>query len=261
MEAGRIENVYIKKNRESHLESRTAGRSGNQGFTLIELLIGISILSVVGVMTMMLTGTASRMYRSTIRISQIQTESQTVSRRLSRAVMDAASIYLDESGEGTILFTGDITKEDDSFVYFGEMFWWDKDSGCLYQGSHVSIRVSKADGEENGEDEAGGGEEGLPAGALTCSAAKAFFLGGTGSGREYLISDKLREMSLEIYPTLEEEDKAIEGSYYYTADGAVTVNYALTFSHLDSGDYKTESSASTRNIVKYLWERKDGDDS
>lgn len=223
----------------------------NRGFTLIELLIGISILSVVGLMTMMLTGAASRMYRSTIRVSEIQTESQTVSRRLSRAVMDASSVYLDESEEGTILFTGDITKETDAVLYSGELFWWEKESGCLYQGSHVSIRAGRAD------DGSEGRETSAIPGALTCSAASSFFLGGPERGREYLISDKVRSISFDIYPELTEEDRVDVDSFYYVTDGAVTVNYSLAFSYLDGSDYKIESSAATRNRVKYLWQRKD----
>lgn len=257
----------------------------NHGFTLIELLIAMSILVVVGGMTMTLMGSASRLYHSTIQISGIQTESQTVSRMLSNAVMDAKTIYLTKEEDGTVLFTGNVTTRTNAAtgeykVYYGEMFWWDKESSSLYHGRNVSVSeaVKGAGGTTEG---AGGATEGAggaiagaggtttDAGGITAGAgganggaedsgeaveddgpttagARSFFTGGTGDGREYLLSDKVKNVEIDIFS----ETGGDDGS---EPAGIVTVNYALTFSYMDSQDYKTESSATTRNRMQKVW--------
>ena len=82
--------------------------SGNGGFSLIELLVGISVLAVVGLMITSLFSSSTRLYRSTASYSNIQTESQAVSRKISNAIMGAGSLYLNEGERGSYLFTGEV---------------------------------------------------------------------------------------------------------------------------------------------------------
>lgn len=109
--------------------------SGNGGFSLIELLVGISVLAVVGLMITSLFSSSSRLYRSTASYSNIQTESQAVSRKISNAIMGAGSLYLNEGERGSYLFTGEVKTEAGKNVYSGEIFWFNKETGCLYQNS------------------------------------------------------------------------------------------------------------------------------
>ena len=97
--------VERKSKEPNSLNSLT--ESGNGGFSLIELLVGISVLAVVGLMITSLFSSSTRLYRSTASYSNIQTESQAVSRKISNAIMGAGSLYLNEGERGSYLFTGE----------------------------------------------------------------------------------------------------------------------------------------------------------
>lgn len=212
-------------------------KTKNTGFSLIELLIGLAVLSVLGIMIMLLVGMAVRLYHSSVGTSAVHGDSYRVGQIMTRAVMEADSIYLNEEDEGIVLFTGRITPDDESILYEGELFWWDEFSGCLYHGSYVTVRAQR---EEN-------------RGTLTGSAAEACFLDSPDDGTEYLLSNKVVSLSMELFPSLNYEDLAVKDDNFYIVDSAVTVNFSMTFSYLDSGEYKTNLSASTRNRINYLW--------
>lgn len=219
-------------------------RLNNKGITLIELLIGMTILSVVSLMVASLMGSASRMYRSTVTYADIQTESQTVSRRLGTAIMNASSVYMEESGEGTFLFTGERLQEGGRVSYSGLLFWFNKETGCLYQNSSFYAEEELA--------EAGGAAMQGEKGMLTNDTIKAAIELGASQGKEFLISNKIKDLQFTITPELKAEEQ-IEGGYFYLVNGTVTLNYAITLNHLDARDYEISSSATPRNQLAALW--------
>lgn len=210
----------------------------NKGFSLVELLVGISIMAVVGLMITSLLGSSTRLYRSTISSSNIQTESQTVGRRIGNAVMEASSIYLYEGEPGTYLFTGERKAEAGKVTYSGPIFWFNRETGCLYQNS--SFRV---------EEEADAGETA----GLSANAVMGELEGGSNQGREYLISDKVKSLDFMVYPELTEEERIGDGDYYYKTDGTITVNYKIRFQYQDSKSHTVKSGATPRNRVEVLW--------
>lgn len=213
------------KNRESNCS--------NRGVTMLELLIGIAVLSVVGVMTTSLLSFSVRMYRSTNRYADIRTEGQMISRRLSSLIMGAHNIYLEETEAGVLLFTGDITNQDD-ILYYGEIFCFDRKTNSLYQNSTISMRATGKDGELTSDD-----------------VEQAF--ASEGDIMEFLISDKIKELDFSISPQLKESDKLIENSNFYRLDTGFTIKYTLTLGYLDGEDYVLNSGTTPRNKLKFLW--------
>lgn len=220
-------------------------KKDNRGITLIELLIGVTVLAVVGTMVMQLMTSSTRMYHSTITYADIQTESQSVSRRLSKAIMEAEVIGMEKGDKGTCLFAG----KREGGVYGGTAFWYNSETGCLYQNSSFSVDTSGAAGAK-GE---GGGKEGTdkaredaaegigtekdaPIDMDTISAA----LDGK---REYLISDKVAELDF----TIPEED----------GKKGRTIHYDIVFHFLDSKTYPVTSSVTPRNWELEGWWKKD----
>lgn len=186
------------------------------GFSLIELLVGISVLTVVGLMITSLFGSSTRLYRSTISYSNIQTESQTVSRRLSNAIMSAKSLYLKEEDTGLCLFTGKPKNEMGKTIYSGEIFWLNKETNCLYQDSSFFAEESGSEGDE--------ASDFVP---LKLETVKNAFEENESRRRQYLISDKVTDMEFLI--------------------GSETVNFGITFQYLDSKTYSVNTSATPRN--------------
>lgn len=212
-------------------------RRGNAGFSLIELLIGTAILSVLGTMIMLMMGITVRLYHSSAGTLAVHRDSYQVGQVLTRSVMEADSIYVNEEEEGIIFFTGRITPENESVLYEGELLWWNKSSRSLYRESRASLRVQKE--EKRGE--------------LNGAVVKSHFPISAESGKEYLLSDKVAELKLEIFPELRQEDLTEKDDYFYITDSAVTVNFAITYIYLGSGEYESNVSSSTRNRIKYLW--------
>lgn len=220
-------------------------RSSDRGFTLVELMFGIAILAIVGLMVGQLIASASRMYRSTIAFADIQTESQMVSRRIGSAVMNAEGIYLDETAEGIILFTGEQVEEESSISYSGEIFWFDKDTGCLYQNS--SFVMSQDAGTGSGS-----------FGSLSVKSVKESMEHSAGGGREYRISDKVKSMEFETSADLKAENEIETGSGYYVVEGNVTISYTIEFQYLDSDQYVMSAGATPRNrIGLFRWKKGD----
>ena len=230
-------------------------KNANKGFTLIELLVGISVMAIVGLMMTSLFGSSTRLYRSTISYSNIQTESQTVSRRISNTVMGARSLYLNEGEKGTYLFTGEVTEEAGKAKFSGEMLWFNKETNCLYQNSGFlleedsgALEEANSTGEEDGE------EENLQSlGALSPDTVRKAFEDNAGKGREYLISDKVQELKFTIYPVLTQEERIGDSGYFYKTEGKVTVDFAITFQYLDSKSYSVDTSATPRTRRAVLW--------
>lgn len=231
-------------------------KKANRGFTLIELLVGISIMTVVGLMMTSLFGSSTRLYRSTVSYSNIQTESQTVSRRISNTVMGARSLYLNEGEKGTYLFTGDVTEEAGKVRFSGDMLWFNKETNCLYQNSSFlaeedssAAKESAITGDEGDEEE----QEMLKSqGALSPETVRKAFEENGKSGREYLISGKVQELEFIIYPELTEKERIGDG-YFYKIDGKVTVDFAITFQYLDSKSYSVDTGATLRNRLALVW--------
>ncbi len=236
----------------------TAGKesrkNADKGFTLIELLVGISVMAVVGLMMTSLFGSSTRLYRSTISYSNIQTESQTVSRRISNTVMGARSLYLNEGEKGTYLFTGEVKEEAGKAKFSGEMLWFNKETNCLYQSSSFLADEDSKDMEEpnpTGEDKE---EENLQSlEALSLETVRKAFEENASGGREYLISDKVKELKFTIYPALTQKERIGDVGYFYKTEGKVTVDFAITFQYLDSKSYSVDTSATPRNRLAVLW--------
>lgn len=213
----------------------------NQGVTLIELLIGISVLTVVGLMVSQVFGSATRMYHSTIIYADIQTESQSVSRRLSSSLMNASNLYLEENDEGLILFTGALSDTTGGTSETGDLFWFNKTTGCLY----LNVDFSYGDSSKNLLEESEGEDY------LTVETVRDAIENSTSNGRQYLISDKVEALDVTLTPLLSEM-KRQEDTYFYTTDKKVTVNYTITMKYLDSSEYTVSSSTTPRNRVKSL---------
>lgn len=230
--------------------------SGNGGFSLIELLVGISVLAVVGLMITSLFSSSTRLYRSTASYSNIQTESQAVSRKISNAIMGAGSLYLNEGERGSYLFTGEVKTEAGKNVYSGEIFWFNKETGCLYQNSGFKAEQDINSGPDiaGGEshDETGDKISGNP-GVLSLETVRAALEENAGNGREYLISDKVKKLDFTIFPELTENERINEDDGFYKTDGKISVNFALTFQYLDSKSYFVTTSAAPRNRIAVLW--------
>lgn len=195
------------------------GKLENKGFSLIELIIGIAILSVVGLAAAGLFGSSLHMYRSTITYADVQTESQTISRRLTAVIMEAQNIYYSDTSEGTFLFTGDRTAE--NTYSGGSLMWFNKETGCLYQrGDGISMEgtVPKNTKEE---------------GALSADTVKAAVGGGT-YGKTYLISSKVKALQMTV-----DEEK-------------MTISYTITMQYQDGKDYVVNSGATPRNKLGYF---------
>ena len=247
------------------MTGKESRKNADKGFTLIELLVGISVMAIVGLMMTSLFGSSTRLYRSTISYSNIQTESQTVSRRISNTVMGARSLYLNEGEKGTYLFTGEVTKEAGKAKFSGEMLWFNKETNCLYQNSSFlaeedsgALEDPDSTGEEDGEKEGGGKEDGMEEnlqslGALSPDAVRKAFEENAGKGREYLISDKVQELKFTIYPVLTQKERIGDAGYFYKTEGKVTVDFAITFQYLDSKSYSVDTSATPRNSLAVLW--------
>lgn len=222
-------------------------RSSDRGFTLVELMFGIAILAIVGLMVGQLIASASRMYRSTIAFADIQTESQMVSRRIGSAVMNAEGIYLDETAQGIILFTGEQVGEESSISYSGEIFWFDKDTGCLYQNSSFVMSQDAGTGSGSGS-----------FGSLSVKSVKESMENSAGGGREYRISDKVKSMEFETSADLKAENEIETGSGYYVVEGNVTISYTIEFQYLDSDQYVMSAGATPRNrIGLFRWKKGD----
>lgn len=237
------------------IAGKESRKNANKGFTLIELLVGISVMAIVGLMMTSLLGSSTRLYRSTISYSNIQTESQTVSRRISNAVMGARSLYLNEGEKGTYLFTGEVTEEAGKVKFSGEMLWFNKETNCLYQNSGFLAEEDSGALEEansTGEEE-GGGENFQSLGALSPDTVRKAFEENANKGREYLISDKVQELKFTIYPVLIQKERIGDAGYFYKTEGKVTVDFAITFQYLDSKSYSVDTSATPRNRLAVLW--------
>lgn len=213
----------------------------NQGVTLIELLIGISVLTVVGLMVSQVFGSATRMYHSTIIYADIQTESQSVSRRLSSSLMNASNLYLEENEEGLILFTGARADSTGGTSETGDLFWFNKTTGCLY----LNVDFSYGDSSKNLLEESEGEDY------LTVETVRDAIENSTSNGRQYLLSDKVETLDVTLTPLLSEMNRQ-EDTYFYTTDKKVTVNYTITMKYLDSSEYTVSSSTTPRNRVKSL---------
>ena len=242
------------------MTGKESRKNANKGFTLIELLVGISVMAIVGLMMTSLFGSSTRLYRSTVSYSNIQTESQTVSRRISNTVMGARSLYLSEGEKGTYLFTGEVTKEAGKAKFSGEMLWYNKETNCLYQNSGFlaeedssALEEPNSTGEEDGEKEDGKEEQLQTLGALSPDTVRKAFEENAGKGREYLISDKVQELKFTIYPVLTQEERIGDAGYFYKTEGKVTVDFAITFQYLDSKSYSVNTSATPRNRLAVLW--------
>ncbi|WP_125143757.1 PilW family protein [Clostridium transplantifaecale] len=243
------------------IAGKESRKNANKGFTLIELLVGISVMAIVGLMMTSLFGSSTRLYRSTISYSNIQTESQTVSRRISNTVMGARSLYLNEGEKGTYLFTGEVTEEAGKAKFSGEMLWFNKETNCLYQNSgFLAEEDSGALEEANSTGEEEGSEENLQSlGALSPDTVRKAFEENASKGREYLISDKVQELKFTIYPVLTEKERIGDTGYFYKTEGKVTVDFAITFQYLDSKSYSVDTSATPRNRLAVLWWNGSGD--
>lgn len=155
----------------------------NQGITLIELLIGISILSIVGGMTISILGLSARLHRSVLGESSSQIEGQALSRRLETAIMNAQSLYMEETEEGMVFFTGKRRRNVDSMSYSGELFWFNKDSGCVYQNRNTYVECPLMENEGN----------------LNFEIVKKAVEEDTASGKTYLVSRGIKELSCSLY--------------------------------------------------------------
>ncbi|MEG1144898.1 MAG: prepilin-type N-terminal cleavage/methylation domain-containing protein [Clostridium sp.] len=217
----------------------------NRGVTLIELVIGMSILIVVGLMVASLLASSLRMYRTTITSADMQTESQTVSRRIDSVVMNAQNIYFDDTADGVFLFTGTITSEANSKKYMGEILWLNKQTHCMYQNSRIVVYVP------DGSDHDANGKP-VEVGALTSEEVKkALEQGNQSDAREFLISDKIKSLDFSISPKLEEIDKIGDGNFY-AAKQKLTLNYVLTLSSSNGKDYQVNSGVTPRNPIGFL---------
>lgn len=229
----------------------------DEGFSLIELLVGISIMAVVGSLISTLLGSSTRLYRSAISNSNVQAESQFVSRRIGNAIMEAKSIYLYEQEDGSYLFTGERKAGAGQATYSGQIFWFNRETGCLYQDS--SFRAvedsDKAEHDKTGRPGAPT-KEGAKSGVapiLTAETVRRELEENGGNGRAYLISDKVRSLDFAIYPELTREERIREGSHYYIKDSDITVYYDILFLYQDSKSHSVSSCATPRNRIEVLW--------
>lgn len=235
--------------------------SDSRGFSLVEILVGISIMAVLGLMLTSLFGSSTRLYRSTVTYSGIQTESQTVSRRLANAIMEAEALYMNHEETGDYLFLGEVKTAADSVYYSGTMFWYNRETGCLYQNSGFSAEetYSTLNAEKAGLE--GGSEHFGERGTLSLETVRRMMEENESSGREYLISDKVTKLEFELFPELTEDERISMDDCYYMAGGKITVNYKITFRYQDSKSYSVDTSASPRNKIAVLWwkEAQDGE--
>lgn len=214
------------------MQSLNKRQLDSRGITMIELVIGMAILSVVGVMAVSFLSFSVRMYHFTSINASLQTESQMVSRRISDVIMGAQNIYLDETEDSVILFTGVITVED-NIMYHGEIFWFDKKTSSMYQNSFISVKATGTNG------------------TLTSADVEKAILEGMDT-REFLISDKIKALDFSIFPQLKEADRIKKGSDFYILDKGITIYYTLTLGYLDSEDYVLCSGTTPRNKIGFL---------
>lgn len=221
-------------------------KTENNGFSLIELIIGIAIMSIVGLAAASLLGSSVSMYHSTLTYAEVQTESQTVSRRLSALIMDAANLYFEDTEEGTFLYTGN--KSEAAHYTGGTIMWFNKDTGCLYLSDAAPVMDGDMSEETDGEK-----------GALSASTVRNALEGGTDS-RLFLISSHVEKFELSVDEEVTAITRAEPGRpNYYQTNQDITVNYTITMKYLDGKDYVTSSAASPRNRLGYLrWRRENG---
>lgn len=247
----------IREREKTKTKTETQAARDNRGVTIIELLIGISVLAVVGLMVSQLFGSSARMYHSTIFYADVQTESQSVSRRLSGSIMNASSLFLEETDEGLVLFTGKLSGSSG-----GDLYWFNKTTGCLYMNlGFITGNTSGLSGKPELTSGVPGPSDGLSAGTgqgeteeetyLTVETVRDAIENSSSDAREYLISDKIKELEISLTPALDEM-KRKEGTYYYSSAQKVTVNYTITLKYLDSSDYTVSSSTTPRNHIDSL---------
>ena len=119
----------------------------NSGFTILELLIGLSVFTVVGGMLLMLLGTASEMYRRTVRTAGLQEDGRRAEALLREAVMEASFLYLSPREDNILFFAGKVEEETEDRLFKGTVFFWDREEKCLYYGKDLSIQ--NAEGNES----------------------------------------------------------------------------------------------------------------
>ena len=202
----------------------------DRGITLIELLVGITVLAFVGLMAGAFLNVSTKLGRRTATYADIQSESQSVMRRLTDAVMNGESVYIDQDALGTVIFTGKQAVQSGGTHYTGETFFFDKAGHSLYQKRSGDFTVNSAEG---------------TSAPLNSSSVKDAIV-----SKEYLISDKLEDMdvSLEIGGVLQENADGMK-----EADGSVTVRFELTFSNNESRGYRCSSGSTARNTPNLIW--------
>lgn len=208
----------------------------NQGITLIELLVGISILSIVGGMTISLLGLSVRLHRSVLGESKSQIEGQALSRRLEDAVMNAQSLYMEEGEEGIIFFTGERRREADRMSYSGELFWFNKDSGCVYQNRNTYVECPLMENE----------------GRLTFEIVKRALEEDAASGKKYLVSNGIKELTFSL---CSDEEKAKQSSSLEKKcklNRKSIVHYEISIQALSGELSHVTTSVISRNRVEIL---------
>ena len=202
----------------------------DRGISLIELLVGITVLAFVGLMAGAFLNVSTKLGRKTVTYADIQSESQSVMRRLTDAVMNGESVYINQDAAGTVIFTGKQAVQSDGTHYTGETFFFDQGGHSLYQKRSGDFTVSSSDGSSA---------------PLNSSTVRDGII-----SKEYLVSDKLEDMDvgLEIGGVLQNEADGRK-----EADGSVTVRFDLTFSNKESSGYQCSSGSSTRNKPAVVW--------
>lgn len=204
----------------------------DRGITLIELLVGVTVLAVVGFMAGAFLNMSTKLSRRTVTYSDIQEESQNVENRLTTAVMNAKSIYIEKDSGGIVFFTGEKRSASDGTHYTGEIFFYDKDGASLYQKRDADIV------REAGTD----GIAALGTGDVKSDLARS----------EYLISNKMESLEISLQIDGKTRTENIDTG---ALDGPATVKFDAVFSWFESDNYHMNFSATTRNMPESVWFR------
>jgi prepilin-type N-terminal cleavage/methylation domain-containing protein len=181
------------------------------GFSLIELVLAIAILAVVSAMLGQILSASGAMYRKTIFYSELQKNSQMISKRLDTAIMNADSLQTGGSDTlGEYLYLGTGLPAQGSPANMGPLIWFDKQTHAVYYWESGTVTVD---------------DKGLAA-AIRKAMVET-------NAKQYLLGTDVESLHFEVPPE---------------SSQTRTVTYTLTLSHISGAAYTVTNRVTPRNI-------------